>query len=97
MMSNCRPEEASEEAEILNQRESTAPVVGTGLRTNMEWFLTSTSGHILTKGIVVGHPNVAGGQDRPPRGGGMVETGEGVRTLTAIGGGARFGWHVTLW
>ena len=97
MMSNCRPEEASEEAEILNPRESTAPVAGAEPGTSTGWFLTSTRGHSLAKSIVVDRPDVAGGQGRPPRVGDMVETGEGARTLTVIGGGARFGWHVTLW
>jgi len=95
MMSNCRPEEASEEAEILNQRASTVAVAGTGLGTSMEWFLTSTSGHILAKGTVVGQTNVEGGRGRPPHVGGTAETGEGARTLTTTGGDARFEWHVT--
>jgi hypothetical protein len=87
MMSSCRPEEASEETEILNQRESTVPVAGIGLGTSMGWFLTLTSGHILAKS----HPNVAGGQGRPPHVGDMVEIGEGARTMTvATGGGHRF-------
>ena len=87
-MSNCRPEEVSEEAEILNQRESTAPVAGAGVGKNMGWSLTSTSGHIPTKAIVVDHANVAGGQGRPPRTGDIVGTGEGAQTLTVTGAGA---------
>ena len=90
MMSSCRLEETSEEAEISNQRESTAPVAGAGLGKNMGWFLTSTSGRIPTKGIVVGHRNVTGGRGRPPRTGDIVGTGEGAQTLTVTGAGARF-------
>jgi len=89
MMSSCRPGEASEETEISNQRESTAPVAGTGLGTGMGWFLMSTSGHILVKSIVVGRANVAGHQGRPPRVGGMVGTG-GALTLIGTDGGVRF-------
>ena len=95
MMSSCRPEEASEEAETLNQRGSTVLVAGTGLGTSTGWFLTSTSRHILVKGIVADHTNVAGDQGRPPHVGGMVETGKGVQTLVT-GGGAKFKRHVTL-
>ena len=91
MTLSCRPEETSEEAEILNQRESIAPVAGAGPeKRNMGWFLTSTSGRIPTKGIVVGHPNVAGGQGHPPRTGDIVGTGEGAQTLTVTDAGARF-------
>jgi len=100
MTSNYRLEEASEEAEILSQRESTAPVAGTGLGMSTGWFLTSTSGHILAISTVVGHANVAGDQGHPPRVGDTVETEEGAQTLTVKGAGAtraRFGWHVTLW
>lgn len=86
-MLSCRPEGASEEAEISNQREGTVLVAGTGLGTGMGWSLTLTSGHILVKSIVVGRANVAGRQGRPPRAGGMVGTG-GVLTLIATDGGA---------
>ena len=89
MMLNCRREGVSGEAEISNQRESTALVAGIGLRTGMEWSLTSTSGHILVKSTVVGRANVAGRQDRPPRVGGTTGTG-GVLILTVTDGGARF-------
>ena len=89
MMSSCRLEEASGEAEISNQRESTVLVAGTGLGTGMGWSLTLTSGHILVKSIVVGRANVAGRQGRPLRVGGMMETG-GALILTVIDGGARF-------
>ena len=87
-MSNCRPEEVSEEAEISSQRESTASVAGVGVGKNMGWFLTSRSGQIPTKVIVISHTNVAGGQGRPPRTGDIVRTGEGAQTLTATGTGA---------
>ena len=96
-MSSCRLEKVSGEAEILNQRESTALVAGTGLGMSTGWFLTSTSSHILAASIVVGRVNVAGDQGRPPHAGGMVEIGEGARILTAKGAGAKVGWHVTLW
>ena len=89
MMSSCRPEEASEEAEISNQRESTALVAGTGLGTGMGWYLTLTSGHILVKSIVVGRANVVGRQGRPPHVDGTVGRG-GVLTLIVTDGGASF-------
>jgi hypothetical protein len=98
MMSNCRLDGASEEAEILNRRESIAPAAEVELGTDMEWCLTSTSSHALTEAIVVGHANVAGGQGRPPRAGGEAGTGGGALNLTARGTGARFvSRHVTLW
>lgn len=98
MMSNCPPEEASEEVGILSQQESTAPVAGMGLGMNTGWSLTSTSGHIPTKAIIVNRANTAGGQGRPLRTGGIVGTGEGALSLIGIGVSARFnGWHVTLW
>jgi len=89
MMSSCHPEEALEEAEISNRRESTVLAAGTGLGTGMGWSLTSTSGHILVKSIVVGRANVAGRQGRPPHIGGMVGTG-GVLTLIGTDGDAKF-------
>ena len=96
MMSSYHPEEVSEEAEILNQRESTAPAAGTGLGKNMGWFLTSTSGQVPAKDIVVGRTNVAGGHGHPPHAGDIVVIAEGAQTLTVTDAGARFG-HVTLW
>lgn len=88
MTSSYRPERASEEVEILNQRESTAPVAGAGLRKSTGWFLTSTSGRIPTGSDVVRHANVAGGQGRPPHAGDIVGIG-GAQTLTATSAGAR--------
>jgi len=95
MTSSYRLEGASEEAEILNQRESTALVADTGLGMSTGWFLTSTSGHILAMSTVVGHANVAGGQGRPPRAGDTVETEEGAQTLTVNGAGAKLGFDGT--
>lgn len=91
MMSSYRPEEVLEEAEIWNQRESTGPAAGTGVGKNMGWFLTLTSGHIPTTGIVVGHGNIAGGQGRPPRADDIAGTAEEAQTLTMADAGARFG------
>lgn len=89
-MSNYHPEEASEEAEILNRRESTAPAAGTGLGKNMGWFLTSTSGQVPTKDIVVGRTNIVGGHGRPHHAGDIVVTAEGAQALTVTDAGARF-------
>lgn len=90
--SNYRPEGALGEARILNQRENIALVADEEPGKSMGWCLTSMSGHvlILAKDIVVGHANVAGDHGRPLRAGGVAETGETARPLTAKGTGARF-------
>lgn len=89
MMSSCRPGGASEEAEILNQRKSTALVAGTGAGTSMEWSLTSMRDRILVKGVIAGRANVAERQGHPHHVGDTVEVG-GAQKPTVRDGDARF-------
>lgn len=99
-MSSCHPEEASEEAKILNKQGNIALVADTERGKSMGWCLTWTSSHtpILARGIVVDHANVAGGQGLPLHADDEAETREAAQALTMKGTDARFArWHVTLW
>jgi len=99
-MSSCRPGGASEEANILNQRENIAQIADAEPERSMGWCLRSASSHvlILVNDTVAGHASVAGGQGHLLHPGDVVGTGEAAQVLTAKGKGARFArWHVILW